>query len=615
MRPLEFFHPLIGAAILEDIAPGARRIAHRRAAVLVEGDVQGSLARVAAHLLACGPAGDEWVVQRLRDAAGEALDRGAPDIAAAYLRRALAEPPTDAERATLLLLLGTAEWRAGERDAILHLEQSLAAADDDLRTFTDASFLLSIAYNVMDQAERAVGVLERMLAALGDTDARLTLTVEAAIVTFGMMNERTAADAFRRAEQLRARLPTMSDPPVLVLVVLAHYAARGNQSAEARELVERALACEPYPPPLEICNLLIIALTFVERYDVVQQLCEDMLQATRRRGALQETIGILVSRAWASCDCGALADAEADARWALERAEGVRRIHAVGEVIRSLVERDELKAAGEVLQRYADLEVSRSVDMTQFLIARGRLRAAECVLQEALDDFLECGRRCEALGVLVHASALWRGEAALVHAALGNDAEARRLAGEELELARVWGCPRMLGISLRVYGLISGGEHGIELLREAVRTLERSQSPLELARALADRGAMLRRAGHRLQARADLERSLDLAHHLGARRIAVRAREELIAVGAKPRRDAITGRDALTAGELRVARLAAEGLTNREIAQALFITTKTAKAHLSAVYRKLGITRRGQLPNALTGELGDSRADPSAAIP
>ena len=85
-----------------------------------------------------------------------------------------------------------------------------------------------------------------------------------------------------------------------------------------------------------------------------------------------------------------------------------------------------------------------------------------------------------------------------------------------------------------------------------------------------------------------------------------------MALGAKPRRDAITGRDALTAGELRVARLAAEGLTNRQIAQALFITTKTAKGHLSHVYRKLEITRRDQLATALTGVVDDGGECPRA---
>ena len=73
-----------------------------------------------------------------------------------------------------------------------------------------------------------------------------------------------------------------------------------------------------------------------------------------------------------------------------------------------------------------------------------------------------------------------------------------------------------------------------------------------------------------------------------------------------------TGRDALAAGELRVARLAADGLTNREIAQALFIATKTATALLGRVYRKLEISRRGQLAASLADQLGDSHEHPGA---
>jgi DNA-binding CsgD family transcriptional regulator len=124
----------------------------------------------------------------------------------------------------------------------------------------------------------------------------------------------------------------------------------------------------------------------------------------------------------------------------------------------------------------------------------------------------------------------------------------------------------------------------------------------------------LRRAGRRVQARVELERALDLAHRLGARRIANQARAELIAAGAKPRRDAITGRDALTAAELRVARLAAEGLTNREISQALFITTRTAKVHLSRIYRKLQISRRGQLAGAFAAVVEDREDATASAI-
>lgn len=296
------------------------------------------------------------MVRRLRDAAREALERGAPDVAASYVRRALSEPPAAGERAAVLFLLGTAEWRAGQSGAVAHLEQALAAAGEDPRTLIAACGLLSLAYAVSDRAERAVEVLERALAAVGDENAPLALTEqlgtiepeplreaglvltgEAAVVLCGMANESTALAALRRAEELRARLNALPDPPVTLLVVLAYYAARKNRAAEARELAERALACEPYPPPLEICIFLIATLTFVECYDAAQRLCEDLLAAARRRGAMQELAAISVFRASASCDCGALADAEADARWALERAEGVHGMHAVSEVIRVLI--------------------------------------------------------------------------------------------------------------------------------------------------------------------------------------------------------------------------------------------------------------------------------------
>ncbi len=217
---------------------------------------------------------------------------------------------------------------------------------------------------------------------------------------------------------------------------------------------------------------------------------------------------------------------------------------------------------------------------------RGQLRMAQGRREEALQDFLACGERCERLGI-VDTLYEWRSEAAIAHAALGHSVEARQLARAVVRTARGFGGPRALGVALRAAGLSEGGERGLGLLGEAITVLERSQAPVELARALTDHGAALRRAGQRTEARAQLERGLDLAHHYGARRIAGQARAELIA---------------LTASELRVARLAAAGKTNREIAQELFITTKTASAHLSRVYRKLDVTRRDQLAEALVNE-------------
>jgi DNA-binding NarL/FixJ family response regulator len=140
---------------------------------------------------------------------------------------------------------------------------------------------------------------------------------------------------------------------------------------------------------------------------------------------------------------------------------------------------------------------------------------------------------------------------------------------------------------------------GTSTLRGAVSELELSESPLELALALVDLGAVLRRAGERSEAIEQLRRGLDLAHHHGALAVAERARQELVVAGGRPRRDAVRGRDALTPSELRVARMAASGRTNRQIAQALFVTLRTVEVHLTSTYDKLGIGSRKQLGEAL----------------
>ena len=165
---------------------------------------------------------------------------------------------------------------------------------------------------------------------------------------------------------------------------------------------------------------------------------------------------------------------------------------------------------------------------------------------------------------------------------------------------------RALGVSLRAAGLVEGGTRGIELLRQAATVLESSGARLEHARALADLGAALRRAGHRADSREILRPALDLAHRCGAHALSEQARTELIAAGGRPRRLVLSGLDSLTPSERRVAQLAAAGLANRDIAQQLFITTRTVEGHLTHVYQKLDITSREQLTDALaTREVDD----------
>jgi DNA-binding CsgD family transcriptional regulator len=155
-----------------------------------------------------------------------------------------------------------------------------------------------------------------------------------------------------------------------------------------------------------------------------------------------------------------------------------------------------------------------------------------------------------------------------------------------------------VGVALRAAALVAqpSDEEG---LAASVALLRDGGARLELARSLVEMGAALRRAGRRADAREPLREGLEVAVECGADALAGRAHEELVAAGAKPRRDPTESRSNLTPSERRVAHMAAEGMTNREIAQALFVTENTIETHLRSVYRKLDIHSRSQLAGAL----------------
>jgi DNA-binding CsgD family transcriptional regulator len=216
-----------------------------------------------------------------------------------------------------------------------------------------------------------------------------------------------------------------------------------------------------------------------------------------------------------------------------------------------------------------------------------------------LAKLLEVGRLFEAVGGQNPALVSWRSQVALALLRLGEQDEARRLAAEELALARAWGAPRALGVALRAMGLVEGGGKGLMLLAEAVEVVADSPARLEHAKACTELGAALHRANRRSEALEQLRQGLDLATLCGAAPLAARAETELRASGARPRRIALRGVESLTPSERRVAELAAAGPTNREIAQAPFVTQRTVEVHLTSVYRKFDINSRSQLAAAL----------------
>jgi DNA-binding NarL/FixJ family response regulator len=192
----------------------------------------------------------------------------------------------------------------------------------------------------------------------------------------------------------------------------------------------------------------------------------------------------------------------------------------------------------------------------------------------------------------------WRSLKAMALDGLEHCDEARALMEGELEAAQRWGAPGALARALRLLGTLRRGE-GHDLLREAVLIAEASPARLEHAKALVALGCALRRAGQRSQSREPLRRGLELATRCGASPLAERARVELLAAGGRPRREALSGPESLTPSERRVAELAAEGRSNRDVAQTLYVTPKTVEVHLTNIYRKLGISARAGLADAL----------------
>ena len=217
-----------------------------------------------------------------------------------------------------------------------------------------------------------------------------------------------------------------------------------------------------------------------------------------------------------------------------------------------------------------------------------------------------CGRPQETYESLhlLNPSTCWRSALALTLAA-DDPGEALRLVNTDLELARQAGLPRPAGVALRTRGMLTGGRPGLDDLREAAEVLASCGAELEHARALVELGAALRRSNQRTAAREPLREGLDLAYRCGAGRLAQRATDELRATGARPRRASLTGLEALTPSERRVAELAAGGMSNPEIAQAVFVTLNTVEGHLRRVYQKLSVGSRTQLPAALRSAAPD----------
>jgi DNA-binding CsgD family transcriptional regulator len=605
---LGFAHPLMRSAILRDLGPADLSEAHGRAARLLQAR-RASPDEVASHLLAARPAADAAVVDVLREAARNASAVGAPDTAATYLRRALDEPPRDDDLGELCLELGCTAARAGAADAERHLRRAIELAPSTAFRCR-AAFELARWLRFAGRGVEAVDILEPALAEAGGLDGRLADALEGEYLSLGFIGA-----AARRLVHDRLELELddrCDDLAVLGLAARAFDAAASGAepAVAAAGLASRAIAVGMAPADPVAggywCLLAGVASMWCDRFDLAERLMDSMLAEARRQGS---AVGLRIAcstRALLHVRRGALPDAEADARFAISMADDRARADGLltsAHATLALVQYEGGASPERIQRLITELEDpcldSDALPYELVLHTRGCLRAAIGDDRGGLEDLLAGGRFSLGWGQKNPAVVPWRSEAALVASRLEEHDLARKLAGEELEIARRFGAPRAIGIALRAQALVAADTTTEPLLRDAVDVLDGCDARLELARALVDLGAVVRREGRRTHAREMLRRGLELTARCGAQRLSARAQDELLATGARPRRVALSGVESLTPSERRIARLAAEGHTNRMIAQALFITETTVEGHLARAYDKLGVRSRTRLPDAL----------------
>lgn len=598
--PLSFVHPLVRDAVYEQLSAPERELEHARAATVMIAAGAGE-EQVAAHLLGMARRGEGWVVDRLLEAGRAAIGQGSPDSAVPYLRRALEEPAPEPQRPGLLLELGLAEALTSGPEAVAHLREAFAAIDDPAVRATAAP-VLAQSLIFTGRPEQAAAFARETAAALPDTlaDAREVLeAIELGTTLFGVAEP----DMIRRLAEYRER-PVGPGPGAKMLAALTawEWALDGGEAQGCAALAREALADDTLVAADNgFLTVPAIGVLFMGDLDEAPDRWDRLLADSHRCGSLFAISCVHLWNGITMTRRGELAEAEELLR--LGRGElqlwgglPVDGAYFTSSLALVRLERGDVEGARRELGPRPDARYDAYDAAHLWLRSDTELLLAEGRDEEALARAEEYGRL---VGRHVNPAWVpWRSLRALALDRLGRTQEAIAQAEAELVHARAWGAPGTVGRTLRILGTLRR-EEGLPLLEEAVGVLDGSPARLELAKALAAQGALLRRRRRPSDAREPLRRALELAEVADADALAAEVRTELYAAGSRPRTAALTGSAALTASEKRVAALAAEGLTNRDIAQRLFVTPKTVEVHLSATYRKLGIGSRRDLAKTL----------------
>ncbi|MGP3946897.1 AAA family ATPase [Streptomyces sp. 6N106] len=595
--------PLVQAAVLAGLEPGAGKVLRARAARLLH--ARGAPPTdIAAQLVRSGPLGEPWAADVLCAVAAKATAEDDSDRALDHLRSALREPMSSQRRSEVMVRIASVQPPADIASAVDYLRRALDIAPD-IAVRAAAARRLAGLLCLSQRHQEGMRVLRNVAEPARDLSPDVAVTLEVEEALLGMFHLPSPdlalirfADRVDRTEEL--------ENDALGILWSVRAMMSGRQRQQATELLSRALDHglsqvneASLHHPMSVLTLAVAGELELALHHADKAVCH----ARRTHSALGGARALAV-RSEVNYRLGRLDECRNDARACREtlvqfgtrRADGMAMV-AAARLADALVDTGDLDAAEQVIAvALGERPVPASLFGTWLLASRGRLRQARGEIREGVDDLLETGRRLRSWQVTNPAIIPWRSLAGLGYAAMGMNSAACELVEEELTLARQWGSAQAIGMALRAAGRAAKGSAGVTLFREAAAVLTRSDASLEHARALADLGTALRKTNQLADARHHLRQAATSAQRCGAEALVRFARAELIAAGARPRSQAHCGLDSLTPTEHRVARLAAQGLSNREISERLFVVRRTVELHLSSVYRKLGVNGRADLP-------------------
>src|ERR1700738_1611710 len=607
--PILFAHSIVRIAVYGLLEPGERLALHAGAAKLLAGN--GAEPEIAAeHVLLTGPTHEAWALAILQDAGHAALRKGAPAAALRYLRHAVQATDTGDPVPRMLIDLGLAEAAAGDPMSLTRFEQALDLISEPSER-ADALYSLGQTLYRFGRFAEAGAAFHRGAHLFEGGGEQVRLRFEGMAWSAevhltppqrgpkGAVNgDGPGSPALLAVEALRQSLTT---PPVSRAADLALHA-----------LGDGALLAEQGSQGPSV-NLAILALLHCGRLIEAHVAADATVRDARDRGDHLAYAEASLVRAFVLYARGRINDAAADAQAAVNGFQ--RRGHAHAQtalaiLAHCMVERGEPTEAASAIERAGEELVLAPAINAYVCLARGRMNLWRRDVDAARKDLDAAENALRDLGPVNPTMLAWQSLAGMVAHLSGDEARSRSLLEEEIRLARSFDVPIALGLDLRRRAHTQAGDQALESFRDAINTLEATEAKLELAAAHAGLGRGLRRAGQRIEARGHLEIALDLAHRCGATGLEAETREELMAAGGRPRRPMVSGVEALTPTELRVAHLAAEGLSNREIAEQTFVSRHTVAWHLRNIYRKLQVESREQL----TPHIDTSRHHPASLI-